>query len=41
MTLWNSDVARDAARELSGREVRGQQVFVCLISVFQETLVDI
>lgn len=41
MTLWNSDVARDAARELTGRVVRGQQVFVCLISGFLETLVDI
>lgn len=41
VTLWNSDVARDAARELSGREVRGRQVFVCLISGFLETMVDI
>lgn len=41
MTLWNSDVARDAARELSGREVRGRQVFVSLISGFQEALVAI
>lgn len=41
MTLWNSDIARDAARELSGREVRGRQVFVCLIGGFLEKMVDV
>lgn len=41
MTFWNSDIARDAVRELSGKEVRGRQVFVCLISGFLETMVDI